>query len=77
MEIVGHCDSDEFDEGTVNYKYKEIGLKRATMVKRQLEAQGIASERLTIVGAENNDPADTRMTKIAKARNRRVVFSVK
>lgn len=77
LEIVGHCDDDEFLEGKINVRYKGIGKKRAGQVKRLLEAAGIAPERLTVSGRENTDPASTRDSEIARAQNRRVSFLVK
>ena len=42
LEIVGHCDDDEFNEGKINVRYKGVGKKRAGQVKRLLEAEGIS-----------------------------------
>jgi OmpA-OmpF porin, OOP family len=77
LEIVGHCDDDEFNEGKINVRYKGMGKKRAEQVKRLLETEGIAPERLTVSGRENTDPASTRDSEIARAQNRRVTFLVK
>ena len=77
LEIVGHCDDDEFLEGKINVRYKGIGKKRAGQVKRLIEAAGIAPERITVSGRENTDPASTRDSEIARAQNRRVTFLVK
>jgi len=77
LEIVGHCDDDEFLEGKINVRYKGIGKKRAGQVKRLTEAAGIAPERITVSGRENTDPASTRDSEIARAQNRRVTFLVK
>ena len=77
LEIVGHCDDDEFLEGKINVRYKGIGKKRAGQVKRLIEAAGIAPERITVIGRENTDPASTRDSEIARAQNRRVTFLVK
>ena len=77
LEIVGHCDDDEFLEGKINVRYKGIGKKRAGQVKRLIEAAGIAPERVTVSGRENTDPASTRDSEIARAQNRRVTFLVK
>ena len=76
LEIVGHCDDDEFNEGKINVRYKGVGKKRAGQVKRLLEAEGISADRITITGRENSDPASTRDSEIARAQNRRVTFSV-
>jgi outer membrane protein OmpA-like peptidoglycan-associated protein len=77
LEILGHCDDDEFNEGKINVRYKGIGKKRADQVKRLLETAGIAPDRLTVSGRENTDPASTRDSEIARAQNRRVTFLVK
>ena len=77
LDIVGHCDDDEFNEGKINVRYKDIGKKRAGQVKRLLEAAGVDPARLTVTGRENTDPASTRDSKIARAQNRRVTFLVK
>lgn len=77
LDIVGHCDDDEFNEGKINVRYKDIGKKRAGQVKRLLETAGIAPDRLTVSGRENTDPASTRDSEIARAQNRRVTFLVK
>lgn len=77
LEILGHCDDDEFNEGKINVRYKDIGRKRAEQVKRLMEAEGISADRLSISGRENTDPASTRDSEIARAQNRRVTFLVK
>ena len=76
LDIVGHCDDDEFNEGKINVRYKDIGNKRAGQVKRLLEAAGV-DPALTVTGRENTDPASTRDSEIARAQNRRVTFLVK
>lgn len=77
LEIVGHSDDDEFNEGKINVRYKGIGKKRAGQVKRLLEMAGVAEGRLTVSGRENTDPASTRDSEVARAQNRRVTFEVK
>ena len=77
LDIVGHCDDDEFNEGKINVRYKDIGKKRAGQVKRLLEAAGVDHARLKVTGRENTDPASTRDSEIARAQNRRVTFLVK
>ena len=77
LDIVGHCDNDEFNEGKINVRYKDIGKKRAGQVKRLLEAAGVDPARLTVTGLENTDPASTLDRDIARAQNRRVTFLVK
>ena len=77
LEIMGHCDNDEFTEGKINVRYKDIGRKRAELVKRKLEDMGIAEGRLVVVARENEDPASTRDSEIARSQNRRVSFVVR
>lgn len=77
LDIMGHCDNDEFTEGKINVRYKDIGRKRAELVKRKLEDMGIAEGRLAVVARENEDPASTRDTEIARSQNRRVSFVVR
>ena len=77
LDIVGHCDNEEFQEGKVNVRYKDVGRKRAELVKRKLVDMGIAEDRLTVVARENTDPASTRDTDMARAQNRRVSFIVR
>ena len=76
LEVVGHCDDDEFNEGKINVRYKGVGKKRAGQVKRLLEAEGISADRIVVTSRENSDPASTRDSDIARAQNRRVTFSV-
>ena len=77
LEIVGHSDDDEFNEGKINVRYKGSGKKRAGQVKRLLEMAGVAEGRLTVSGRENTAPASTRDSEVARAQNRRVTFEVK
>ena len=76
LEVVGHCDDDEFNEGKINVRYKGVGKKRAGQVKRLFEAEGISADRIVVTSRENSDPASTRDSDIARAQNRRVTFSV-
>lgn len=77
LEVVGHCDNDEFDEGKINPRYRDLGRKRADAVVEYLVSQGISEMRLVPKTEENNSPANTRPTPLSKAQNRRVVFSVR
>ena len=74
LEVVGHCDNDEFDEGKINPRYRDLGQKRAERVVEFLIAQGISEMRLVPRTKENTEPANTRPTPLSKAQNRRVVF---
>jgi outer membrane protein OmpA-like peptidoglycan-associated protein len=76
LRLVGHCDDDEFNEGKVNARYRELGQKRAEQIQSQFVAAGIDASRLIIVSKENADPASTRDTDISRAQNRRVIFQI-
>lgn len=77
LEVIGHCDEDEFLEGKITSIYRDLGKKRADQVLRYLVAQGVPESRLISVTKENTDPATTRDTEMSHAQNRRVVFSVR
>ena len=77
LEVMGHCDNDEVSEGKINPRFAEMGLKRAEQVKRFLVSQGVAEGRISLRGMENSDPASTKATDLARAKNRRVTFRIK
>lgn len=77
VEVVGHCDDDEVSEGKINPRFAEIGRKRAEQVKRYLTSQGVAEGQLIAVGVENDDPASTKDSDLARAKNRRVTFRIR
>lgn len=77
LEVIGHCDEDEFLEGKITSIYRDLGKKRAEQVARFLAAQGVPESRLIVVTKENTDPATTRDTEMSHAQNRRVVFSIR
>jgi len=77
LEVMGHCDNDEVSEGKVNPRFAEMGRKRAEQVKRYLTSQGVSEGRISVVGLENADPASTKATDLARAKNRRVTFRIK
>jgi OOP family OmpA-OmpF porin len=77
IEVVGHCDNDEVSEGKINPRFADTGRKRADQVKRYLISQGIGEGQLTVIGAENADPASTKDSDLARAKNRRVTFRIK
>jgi len=69
LEIDGHTDSD--GEATANLKLSQA---RADEVKKQLVAQGIATNRLTTQGFGATKPIAPNTTPEGKANNRRVEF---
>ena len=77
IEVMGHCDNDELSEGKINPRFAEMGLKRAQQVKRYLTSQGVAEGSIVVTGLENADPASTKATDLARAKNRRVTFRLK
>ena len=75
---MGHCDDDEVSEGKINPRFAEMGRKRAEQVKRYLTSQGVAEGQHVLVrGLENSDPASTKASDLARAKNRRVTFRIK
>ena len=76
INIVGHCDADEKNEGAINTRYDAFGKKRAVQVRRMFEAAGIPSTRITITGMSDMSPANTRDSEISRAQNRRVTFEL-
>jgi OmpA-OmpF porin, OOP family len=76
LRLIGYTDDDEFLEGKVNPRYRDLGKKRADQVRRSFNAAGILDSRLVIESRENSDPANTRDTEISRAQNRRVTFEV-
>ena len=77
VEVMGHCDDDEVSEGKINPRFAEMGRKRADQVKRYLTSQGVAESSITVMGLENSDPASTKASDLARAKNRRVTFRIK
>ena len=77
VEIMGHCDNDEVAEGKINPRFADTGRKRADQVKRYLVSQGVGEGQLSVMGVENADPASTKDSDLARAKNRRVTFRLK
>lgn len=77
LEIIGHCDNDEFNESKINDRYLDMGKQRAEAVFKYLVAAGVNADRLIILTKENTDPASTRPTPLSMAQNRRVVFEIR
>jgi OmpA-OmpF porin, OOP family len=71
FEIAGHTD----DEGPDDYNLT-LSQGRAQSIVDYLVKQGIDSSRLIARGYGETKPLDTGITKAAKARNRRVEFTV-
>lgn len=77
MEVIGHCDNDEFGEAKINPRHANLGQQRAEQIVRFLTAQGIDASRLIPLSKENTDPANDRPTDLSMAQNRRVVFLIR
>lgn len=71
LEIQGHTDST----GPDSYNYK-LGEARAEAVRRYLNKQGIALNRMSTISYGKDEPVDSNKTKEGRARNRRVVVIV-
>jgi outer membrane protein OmpA-like peptidoglycan-associated protein len=76
INIIGHSDSDEFNEGRINARFAKIGQSRADKIKTILLEAGISSSRITISDSLFEDPANTRDSEISRAQNRRVTFEL-
>ena len=71
LEIQGHTDargSDDFND--------KLGGERAEAVRRYLNQQGIALNRMSTISYGTKDPATTDKSRAARAQNRRVVLVV-
>lgn len=76
LQITGHSDSDETEEGKRNARYSDMGQARADKVKELLVDAGIAPDRLTSMSRGDTNAASTLDTEIGHAKNRRVTFRV-
>jgi len=71
LEVQGHTDST----GAKLYNYK-LGEERAEAVRRYLNKQGIALNRMSTISYGQEEPVDSNKTKVGRAKNRRVVVLV-
>src|SRR5690606_33177216 len=71
VEIAGHTD----DTGSAEYN-RDLSQRRAETVKDYFVSKGIAEERLIARGYGPDKPIDPRKTKAARAKNRRVEFTL-
>ena len=76
LRVIGHTDTDEFNEGKINPRYRELGYKRVGEVVKKFGEFGIAEGRFIVDSMEADDPASTRDSDISRAKNRRVVFEL-
>ncbi len=71
LEIQGHTDST----GAPDYNMK-LGEARAEAVRRYLNKQGVALNRMSTISYGANEPVESNKTKDGRAKNRRVVVIV-
>jgi peptidoglycan-associated lipoprotein len=71
LEIQGHTDST----GAKDYNL-QLGEARAEAVRRFLNKQGIALNRMSTISYGQDEPVDSNKTKDGRAKNRRVVVVV-
>ena len=71
LEIQGHTDST----GSDDYNMK-LGEARAEAVRRYLNKQGVALNRMSTISYGANEPVESNKTKEGRAKNRRVVVIV-
>lgn len=71
LEIQGHTDS----KGTADLNYR-LGEARAEAVRRYLNKQGIALNRMSTISYGEDEPVAPNKTKSGRSKNRRVVVIV-
>jgi len=71
LEIQGHTDST----GSENYNM-QLGHDRAEAVRRYLNKQGVALNRMSTISYGASEPVESNKTKDGRAKNRRVVVIV-
>ena len=71
LEIQGHTDSTGADD----YNMK-LGEARAETVRRYLNKQGVALNRMSTISYGSSEPVESNKTKDGRAKNRRVVVIV-
>ncbi|HTY43027.1 MAG TPA: OmpA family protein [Thermoanaerobaculia bacterium] len=71
LEIQGHTDST----GSEAYNMK-LGSERAEAVRRYLNKQGVALNRMSTISYGSSEPVESNKTKEGRSKNRRVVIIV-
>jgi len=71
LEIQGHTDST----GSESYNM-QLGHDRAEAVRRYLNKQGVALNRMSTISYGASEPVESNKTKDGRAKNRRVVVIV-
>ncbi len=72
LTVTGHTDL----VGTTNYNF-ELGLKRAQIVEKYLENQGINAGRMVTESKGKTEPAADNLTEEGRAKNRRTEITIK
>jgi len=72
LTVTGHTDL----VGTTNYNF-ELGLKRAQIVEKYLENQGINANRMVTESKGKTEPAADNLTEEGRAKNRRTEITIK
>ena len=72
LTLTGHTDL----VGTTNYNF-ELGLKRAQIVEKYLENQGINASRMVTESKGKTEPAADNLTEEGRAKNRRTEIIIK
>jgi outer membrane protein OmpA-like peptidoglycan-associated protein len=72
LSVTGHTDL----VGTADYNFK-LGLKRAQVVGKYLENQGVNANRMTLDSKGSTQPAADYITTEGRAKNRRTEISIK
>ena len=71
LEIQGHTDSTGSDSFNM-----QLGQDRAEAVRRYLNQQGVALNRMSTISYGSSEPVESNKTKDGRAKNRRVVVIV-
>ena len=71
LEIQGHTDAT----GSADYNMK-LGAERAEAVRRYLNKQGVALNRMSTISYGASEPVESNKTKEGRSKNRRVVVIV-
>jgi outer membrane protein OmpA-like peptidoglycan-associated protein len=72
LSVTGHTDL----VGTPSYN-QALGLKRARIVEKHLESQGISIDKMTVESKGATQPAADYLTSVGRAKNRRTEVSIK
>ncbi|MGY6562769.1 MAG: OmpA family protein [Luteibaculaceae bacterium] len=74
--LTGHSDEEEIKKALVQERYEGLGGRRAESIKDFLVENGVDASRISTKDVENSDPAAKGASDIARAKCRRVTFSI-